>query len=227
MTSQQHRRLERTNTEFCGIRTCATILRELPDDRRETRRTAGRLDDRRGRRRQSQPRVHRQGRRTAASPSSRRCPMCGWSARAGRCRCRARITSTGARAAGAVAPDLCPASPSRRTLALTAMELPRAAHHPAQGHDPRHRAIRASPTTSRPSWPRPCSSPPISRCRPREKKETSARSRQYRAVQDHRGPDLHRSLPHGGAQPLDPPGSTSTAAAVRADVAWKRISGSS
>ena len=62
--------------------------------------------------------------RAAVSPSSRRCPMCAWSARAGRCRCRARITSIWRSRSGRLAPGLVPAVLHHdEALALIAMEL--------------------------------------------------------------------------------------------------------
>ena len=71
----------------------------------------------------------------------------------------------------------------------------RAAHHHAQGTGCRHLLSPLRRSTSRPFWRGRCSSAPTSRFRPPQKKQgIAAFCRQPRAVQDHRGPDLYRSL---------------------------------
>ena len=143
--------------------------------------------------------------RAAESPSSRRCPMCAWSARAGRCRSRARIIEHLALVYQArLAPGLVPAVLHHdEALALIAMEL-------LEPHIIMRKGLIAGTRypsfvdTSRPFWRGRCSSPPTSLFRPREKKQEHRRIlRQPRAVQDHRGSDLYRSLPRRRTEPLD------------------------
>jgi len=154
------------------------------------------LVDQRGGRRQPQPRVHRKG-TTAELPSSRRCPMCAWSARAGRCRSRAAHYEHLALVHQArLAPGLVPAvlhhnrgsRPHRHGAA-------RATHHHAQGTDFRSLLSPLRPIViSRPFWRGHCSSAPTWRFQPAQKKQgIAAFSGKPRAVQDHRRPDL---LPH-------------------------------
>ena len=159
-----------------------------------------------GRRRQSQPRVHRQGtrgrRRRQAGAA-----LCA----AGRRELAAAAVALALRTSGAHRsrpgwrPGWCrPCCITMRRLALIAMELLephiimrkglvagdalsalRRGHHDLHGAN----AVLLRPT---------------SRFPPTGRRRGIARlRRQPRAVQDHRGPDLHRSLPRRRAEPLD------------------------
>ena len=94
----------------------------------------------------------------------------------------------------------------------------RAAHHHAQGADRRH-ALSALRRGHRDL----SGAHAVLHLRPRDagcREEGGDRGvrRQPCAVQDHRGPDLHRSLPRGRAEPLDQPWLDATAAAFREDL---------
>ena len=174
----------------------------------------------RGGRRQSQSRLRGRRRQRAAWCSSRRCPMSGWSARAGRCRSRRAFFEHQALTAQAtVAPAHVPEALSfRRDPGAHRDGLPQPAHHPAQGPDPRHRSIPRSPTTWRPSWPRRCSRPPTSASPPPPRRSTWRCSA---TIPSCAGSPRIWSSPIRGAWPRPTAGparsSTSTAAAVRAD----------
>ena len=124
-----------------------------------------------GRRRQPQPRLHRRRARRAAWRSSRRCPMSGWWARAGRCRSAAPCSSTRRWSSRA---GVAPAQTPRiyhydHEMALTVMELLRPHVIMRKGHGRRRPLSAFRRATSRISWRPRCSTPPIWRCRRRRR----------------------------------------------------------